>query len=74
MKNTSRQATAEDLSRALDGQVVPVQFLSAPTQAALEGEEEGIFVLSHTIQSTGRVFFACVWKVRQYVDHAYYGV
>ena len=60
-----RDATAEDVSRALDGEGVPIACLSAPLQDALKGEEEGIFVLVHTAKSTGRVFSACVWKVRR---------
>lgn len=59
----SRNATAGDLSRALDGHAVPMELLSAPTQKALEGQEEGIFVFTHTMEATGRVFSACVWKV-----------
>lgn len=58
-----REASAEDVSRALDGEAVAVPTLSLPVQAALEGQEEGIFVLVHTVEAKGRVFSACVWKV-----------
>lgn len=58
-----RRASAEDVSRAIDGLAVPVTSLSAPVQADLEGQEEGIYVLVHTVEPTGMVFPACVWKV-----------
>lgn len=58
-----RRASADDISRAIDGLAVPVTSLSAAVQADLEGQEEGIFVFVHTVESTGMVFPACVWKV-----------
>lgn len=54
----------EDISRALDGIAVPVSSMSPPVQADLEGQEEGIFVFVHTVEATGKVLTACVWKVR----------
>jgi len=58
-----RRASAEDVSRALDGEAVLVSSLSPLVQADLEGQEEGVFVLVHTVEATGMVFTACVWKV-----------
>ncbi|CAN0294717.1 unnamed protein product, partial [Ectocarpus sp. 4 AP-2014] len=66
-KRVTRRASAEDISRALDGIAVPVSSLSPPVVADLEGQEEGIFVFVHTVKDTGKVFTACVWKGR--ADH-----
>lgn len=60
----NRRASAEDMSRALDGEIVPMEALSPAMQSDLEGEEEGTYVMVHTDPASNRSFSACVWKVR----------